>query len=262
MFTSSVKAQEASGAKGPFGLFGKSYALAITVIIDDSHPLEKEMRIINEHYIEWLKRRGKNCVDFVLGFTAPPNSEEAILTQCRRLLMQDAGDEKTLAAMNFNVVVVNSETEESKEYVLKWEPNARPDAEVPRSEVSNAPVALGITDPSFSDKEVLLFSEDDKEFALAIEEAQSRIAEFKALLNSPQAGVTVRIPWVCDDIRDIYEAALVGRKGDELEVEFTPDYAPGPVRKTYGFDEILDWTVHHKDGTVTGGFTERALLKD
>jgi len=71
MFTSSVKAQEASGPKGPLGLFGKSYGLVITVVIDDSHPLEKEMRIINEHYIKWLNRRGKNCEDLILGFTAP-----------------------------------------------------------------------------------------------------------------------------------------------------------------------------------------------
>ncbi len=47
MFTSSVYAREASGPKGPFGLFGKTYTLAITVIIDDAHPLDQEMRIIN-----------------------------------------------------------------------------------------------------------------------------------------------------------------------------------------------------------------------
>jgi len=67
----------------------------------------------------------------------------------------------------------------------------------------------------------------DAELAAAVEEAQRRIPEFKALLDCPQAGVTVRIPWVCGDIHDIYEASLVGRNGDELEVEFTPEYAPG-----------------------------------
>jgi len=165
--------------------------------------------------------------------------------------MQDVGNEKTLAALNFNVTVVNAGSGESKEYVLKWDPDARPEAEVP----SDEPVALGIRDPSLPGKEVLLFQEDDKELALGIEEARRRIAEFKTLLDSPQAGVTVRIPWVSGDIHDVYEATLVGRKGDELEVELTPDYAPGPVRKTCHFDEILDWSVHHHDGTITGAFT-------
>jgi hypothetical protein len=124
MFTSSANAREASRPKGPLGLFGKTYALAITVIIDDLHPLEKEIRVINEHYINWLQRRGKGCADFILAFTAPPNSADAILAQCRRLLMQDVGDEKVLAAMEVTVVVVDAETENHKEYKLKWDPNA------------------------------------------------------------------------------------------------------------------------------------------
>ncbi len=95
--------------------------------------------------------------------------------------------------------------------------------------------------------------------AAGIEEARRRIPEFKALLESPQAGVTVRVPWICGDIHEIYEAALVGLRGDELEVEFTPDYTPGPVRKTYRFQDLLDWTVYHHNGQTTGGFTTRAV---
>lgn len=261
MFISSVKAQEASGTKGPLGLFGKTYALAITVIIDDLHPLEKEMRIINEHYINWLKRRGKDCDELILAFTAPSNSADAILTQCRRLLMQDVGDEKTLAAMEITVLVVDAESEEHKEYKLKWEPKAPPTAAVPETDRPAEPVILGIRDPSLPGKEVLLFSDEDAALAAAVEEARRRIPEFRALLGNPQAGVTVRIPWVCGDIHDVYEASLVGRNGDELEVEFTPDYAPGPIRKTVRMGEILDWTVHHTNGQKSGGFTTRAMLQ-
>ena len=228
----------------------------ITVIIDDSHPLEKEMRVINEHYVNWLKRRGKQCEDLVLGFTAPANSEEAILNQCRRLLMQDAGDQKTLAAMTVDVVVVDAKTEESKQFKLKWDPNARSGDEPPKE-----PVALCIQDPSIPDKEVLLFQENDKEMAAAIAEARRRIPELKTLLDSPQTGITVRVPYVSGEIRDVYEAMLVGRKGDELQLEFTPDYALGPVRISCNFDDLLDWTVHHENGTTTGGFTERVLEK-
>lgn len=228
----------------------------ITVIIDDSHPLEKEMRIINERYVNWLKRHGKHCEDLVLGFTAPANSEEAILTQCRRLLMQDVGDDKTLAAMNVDVVVVDASTGESKQFKLKWDPNARLGDELLKD-----PVALGLRNPSLPGKEVLLFEENDEELASAIAEARRRIPELKKMLDSPQAGVIVRVPWIDGEIRNVYEAALVGRKGDELKVEFTPDYAPGPMRITFHFDDLLDWTVHHENGTSTGGFTEQTLEK-
>jgi hypothetical protein len=259
MFASSVKAQEASGPKGPLGLFGKTYALAITVIIDDSHPLDKEMRIINEHYINWLKRRGKNCEDLILAFTAPPDSTDAILAQCRRMLMQDVGDEKTLAAMDIAVLVVDPVTEEHKEYKLKWEPTPPPPTSAPEPGRPAESTFLGIRDPSLPGKEVLLFTDNDAGLARAIEEAQRRIPEFKALLDVPQAGVTVHVPWECGDIHDVCEATLVGRKGDELEVEFTPDYAPGPVRKTFRIDQILDWTVYHQNGQKTGGFTSGAM---
>lgn len=253
MFISSVKAHEASGSKGPLGLFGKSYALAITVIIDDSHPLADEMRVINEHYINWHKRRGKSCEDLVLGFTAPPNSETAILEQCRRLLMQSVGDDKTLAAMNVDVVIVNAENEESREFKLKWDPNAKPDIKAPNQTPPEPPAAPG--------EEVLLFKKDDPQLTQAIAEAQRRIPELKALLESPQAGVTVHIPVADGNVGDVYEASLVGRKGDELEVEFTPKYAPGPIRKTFHFKEILDWTVYHENGETTGGFTARVLAR-
>jgi hypothetical protein len=123
------------------------------------------------------------------------------------------------------------------------------------------PRFLGLQDHSMPGKEMLLFRDEDAGLAEAIKEARRRIPEFKALLESPQAGVTVRVPWVSGDVREVYEGSLVGRSGDELEVEFTPDYTPGPVRKKYRMEEVLDWTVYHENGQKTGGFTERAMLQ-
>ncbi len=255
MFKSSVKAQEITWNKGPLGLFGKRYGLAIQVIIDDLHPLEKEMRVINEHYVNWHRRRGRDCHDLILAFTAPGNLKDLIVSDCRRLLMQKVGDEKTLAAMDVDLVVVDSETEEATEYKLGWSPHEiLPPSSTDQDEPLNV---LGLAGPD-AGQVTLLFEEKDAGIAAGIEEARRRILEFKALLDSPQAGVTVRVPWVCGDLREICEAGLVGRNGEEIEVEFTPDYAPGPVRKKYRFEDILDWTVYHQDGTITGGFTNSA----
>ncbi len=259
MFSSSVKAQEITWKKGPLGLLGKRYGMAVQVIIDDEHPLEQEMRIINEHYVNWHKRRGKECHDLILAFTAPGKLKDKIRSQCQRLLMQDIGEERTLAAMDIDLAIVDSATEEVSEYKLKWSPHEKPPA-APKSAEKPLEV-LGVNGPA-PGQVTLLFEDEHAGIAAGMEEARRRLPEFKALLDSPQAGVSVRVPWVCGDLHEILEAGVVGRNGDEIEVEFTPDYAPGPVRKKYRLDEILDWTVHHQDGTTSGGFTNRDAVQN
>jgi hypothetical protein len=152
--------------------------------------------------------------------------------------------------MDVEVAIVDAETEADTHYKLKWDPSAGQAASQPRTDTT----ILGIADPDTPGREMLLLEEGDS-VAAAIEEARRRIPEFKKLLDSSQAGVTVRVPWVCGDLHEIYEAAVVGRDGDELVVEFTPEYAPGPVRKTYSISDILDWTVYHENGQKSGGFT-------
>jgi hypothetical protein len=127
------------------------------------------------------------------------------------------------------------------------------------SPASTNPASAGNPKPAQSGGEILHVSLDEPAMAAAIAEARRRIPEFKALLDSPQAGVTVHVPWVCGDLREVYEANLVGLKGDDLEVEFTPAYAPGPVRTKCKMAEILDWTVYHQNGQQTGGFTTRIM---
>lgn len=129
----------------------------------------------------------------------------------------------------------------------------------PGSQASTNPASAGNRTPAQPGGEVLQVSLEEPAMAAAIAEARRRIPEFRMLLESPQAGVTVRVPWICGDLREVYEANLVGLTGDELEVEFTPAYAPGPVRTKCKMEEILDWTVYHEDGRQTGGFTRRAV---
>jgi hypothetical protein len=176
------------------------------------------------------------------------------------LLSQDAGDEKTLAAMEVDIVIVDTETRASANYKLKWEGGQRSNGIDVETDLRLETTIPAIRHQNSPGQDVLLFPEGDP-LAAAIEEARRRIPEFKTLLESRQAGVTVRVPWECGDVRGIYEASLVGRNGDDVEVEFTPDYAPGPVRKTYRMSDILDWTVYHEDGRVTGGFTAQATTR-
>jgi hypothetical protein len=59
----------------------------------------------------------------------------------------------------------------------------------------------------------------------------------------------------------MHEANLVGRKGDELEIEVNLENSSPPIRTTCDFSEIIDWTVYHQNGRCSGGFTKRVMLK-
>lgn len=107
----------------------------------------------------------------------------------------------------------------------------------------------------------LVIRDDDPEFVAATEEARRRLPEFLQLLKAPQAGVTVRVPYYRQGVRELQDAALVGKKGDALEVEITLDDTAQPVRTTCKLDEIEDWTVLQANGQRTGGFTTRAMLR-
>ncbi len=106
----------------------------------------------------------------------------------------------------------------------------------------------------------LVTRDDDPEFIAATEEARRRLPEFLQLLKASQAGVTVRVPYHRHGVRELLEAALVAKKGDDLQVEILLDDAP-PIRTTCKLAEIEDWTVLHANGQRTGGFTTRVMLR-
>jgi hypothetical protein len=107
----------------------------------------------------------------------------------------------------------------------------------------------------------LVIRDDDPEFVAATAEARRRLPDFLELLKSPQAGVTVRVPYLHEGVRQMCNAALVGKDGDALQVEISVDDATPPVRATFQLNEIEDWTVHHANGQCTGGFVTRAMLR-
>jgi hypothetical protein len=116
--------------------------------------------------------------------------------------------------------------------------------------------------PSNADSEPppLVINDNDPEMIAAINEARQRLSEFKALIAFPQDNVSVRVPLINQGTRCLYDATLVGRNGDALEVEIELDAGSPGIRRTYDIAEIEDWTVI-KNGHRIGGFTTRVMLK-
>ena len=108
----SVKAQEASSPEG--------FALALTVTIDQDHTVDREMRIVNEYLINWLRSRGSACQDLFLGFEADPAQHEEIIENCRRLLGQDLHMDDVLSKLQTTVGLIDQQTGETRELEMRW----------------------------------------------------------------------------------------------------------------------------------------------
>lgn len=119
-FISSVQAGESYRGKGFLGLFGKEVALVIQVSIDDAHPLEKEAKIINEQFINWLKRNGDNCVNLIMVFQAHHDMADQIIDTCQTIVNQDLGFDEVIRKLYSSVGVIDPITGEVRDFKSKW----------------------------------------------------------------------------------------------------------------------------------------------
>ena len=122
--------------------------------------------------------------------------------------------------------------------------------------VQSAPTADSTGHPAS-----MVTRDDDPEFVAATAEARRRLPEFHQLLKVSQAGVSVRVPYLRNGVRELHDAALIAMDADKLQVELTLDDAAQPIRASYDLGQIEDWTVLHANGQRTGGFTTRVMLK-
>jgi hypothetical protein len=123
MYQTTLQAHEGSKLVGR--LFTKSYALAINVAIDAEHPLEEEIRHINECFLDWLRNRGKQCGELAFIFEAPAGLHEQIRDHIGKLLNQPLDMDEVISRLDITLVLINPETGEDTELGIKWEPPAR-----------------------------------------------------------------------------------------------------------------------------------------
>ena len=121
MYQSTLKAHEGSKRSG---IFNKSYGLAINVTIDDEHPIEQEIRHVNECFINWLRNRGNQCGDLVLAFVAPPEIHDQIRDLVGKLLDQPLNMDAVISRLDIRLGLFNSATGAVTEHSIKWRPPA------------------------------------------------------------------------------------------------------------------------------------------
>jgi hypothetical protein len=119
MYQSTLKAHE--GCKRT-GIFSKSYGLAINVTIDDQHPIEEEIRHVNECFVNWLRNHGKQCGDLVLAFVAPAAIHDQIRDLVGKLLDQPLEMDAVISRLNICLGLFNSATGAMTEHKIKWNP--------------------------------------------------------------------------------------------------------------------------------------------
>ncbi|MBN2384561.1 hypothetical protein JXQ70_16935 [bacterium] len=111
-----MKVMEASKRSG---LFSKSYALAIVTIIDENHPIESEIRHVNEAMINWFKSRGAKCITLMLTYTAASELHDAIIEQSTLLVNQDFEFNSILNVLEVSIALLDANGKLVKELELK-----------------------------------------------------------------------------------------------------------------------------------------------
>jgi hypothetical protein len=116
---STVRFREAYNPEGPAG---KTYALLINLVIDEKHPIEEEIRHINQCFLEWLGRRGAASGRLAIFFEAAPALKDTIREHCERLLLQDLGMEAILQNLMVDIFVLDPATQAETHFNVKWLP--------------------------------------------------------------------------------------------------------------------------------------------
>ena len=107
--------------EGSKGVFRRRYSLAISTVISQDNPIEQEIRHINEAMLNWVRKRRDRCEMLCLVFEAIPAEHDSILQSVLRLVEQDVDVKSLLRSLSVRAVLLNPETEATREFVFSFE---------------------------------------------------------------------------------------------------------------------------------------------
>lgn len=96
-----------------------AYGLAISATIDDRHPIDKEIRHVNEAMINWLRERRDEAYGVKLFFVAKKDQQDDILPWVEKLLTQDVDVRAYLLRLSeLELYLIDPNTGEEREFNL------------------------------------------------------------------------------------------------------------------------------------------------
>ena len=112
----SVKAIEAK-RNGPGG---PEFGVVISAAIDAVHPIDKEIRHVNESLINWLSSRQHTARSLTFAYTASSEKLDEIMSWTKRLLEQDFQWRSHLEGLeHVELKLIDPRTGTSRHFVMK-----------------------------------------------------------------------------------------------------------------------------------------------
>ena len=98
---------------------GIGYVLMMSTCIDDDHPIEEEIRHLNEALINWVRSRGDRSSVLVIVYAAAPALLDAILSATIRLMSQDIPEASAFRSLDVNVTFIDGDGRRYHDVVLR-----------------------------------------------------------------------------------------------------------------------------------------------
>ena len=94
------------------------YAAAIWTSVDKDHPIESQIRLVNEVMIDWIRKRGNRAKNLGLIFIATTDDHATILQWTRKLVSQKFEFSEVLQKLEIRVMLQEPGTQKFKEYQI------------------------------------------------------------------------------------------------------------------------------------------------
>ncbi|WP_285609090.1 DUF2314 domain-containing protein [Geothrix edaphica] len=111
----------------------------------------------------------------------------------------------------------------------------------------------------------LFMEPDDPLMSEAMQKAVASIPQFLDLVDQPNNGVRVKVPFISSSgEKEFLWAEMLGLENSQMSVRYlTPPIThTGRLERihTHSISELVDWQVESPSGSYTGGFTMRVMF--
>lgn len=101
---------------------GVEYAAAISTGVDQENPIERQIRLVNEAMINWLRKRGERAKVLAFIYIVGLDEQTMVLNATQKLVSQKLEFQNLLQNIAISVLFQEPGSQELKQYELKYQP--------------------------------------------------------------------------------------------------------------------------------------------